>query len=210
VAIDNSVGRDFTCFGFGASPAGRLLVGTVSASGDIPFTEEIGDLAGSLRAVREVQLADLDGDGDLDLLAVFAGEVRAADAGGDPAGSGVGVIWNQDGTLDPASLMSIDVGAQVFDADLIAVDDTGVPALLILAQGQVMLARLDAGTGTFGAAEFLQEQTGDGRLEVGDVNADGVTDFAFTVGADIHVILGIPQEPVGVVVVGTGSTEGGQ
>jgi hypothetical protein len=145
--------------------------------------------------VRDVYLRDLDGDGDPDLLAVFAGEVRG-DNSEDPDGAGVGVIWNQDG-LDSGAMQIIDLGTRVFDADSVIIDDTGVPALLILANRDVLMATFDPETEEFSEPVSLVPQSGDGRMSVGDVNADGIEDFAYTVGSEVHVFLGMPAQPRG-------------
>ncbi len=193
VGIDNALGQDFTCFGLGGSPPGRMLVGTSDpTSAEDPVSADIVELPGALRAARDVALRDLDGDGDLDLLIAFAGELR-----GGGGASGVAVLWNGGGALDPASMTVVDTGAAVFDADVITLDDGGVPGLIILVEGRVLISRLDLETKQYGPPEDLGLQKGDGRMEVGDVDGDGVEDFAFTVGTDVTVMLGVPAAPRG-------------
>jgi len=72
-----------------------------------------------------------------------------------------------------------------------------VAGLIILVEGRLLIAGLDVDTMQYGAPVELAVQRGDGRLEVGDVNGDGVDDFAFTIGTDVTVMLGVPAAPRG-------------
>jgi hypothetical protein len=188
VGIDNGIDGN-NCFGFGGSPAPRLaLVRSVGGSMDTTIYE----LPTDARAVASVELHDLDSDGDLDVLALFKGEVRANVTGDQPIeGAAVLVIWNVDGELSLSNItrLAFAQGQRYFDVAPIRIDDTNVPALAILATAGVYVAVLDTADATYSAPTRVLPQAGDGKLEVADLNGDGLDDLAYTVGDDVHVVL---------------------
>jgi hypothetical protein len=193
VAIDNGG----PCFGGGFSPRPRLLVASVDAEAEgNPFAVDVDEMPGSYTVVRDVILHDLDGDGDLDLLALFVGEHRRS---GPVDNAAVVVVWNIDGALSLSNVTVLQVtdAERLFDVAPIRLVDSTVPDVAILAKGAIYTSRMDLETRTFGPPTRLLSQQGDGRLEVGDLNGDGLDDIAFTVGSDVHVLLQEPQPPLG-------------
>jgi hypothetical protein len=199
--FDEVVGIDgtFSCYGRGFSPPPRVGIATAA---DLSVTAF--EVPGGFTAPDRMSLSDLDGDGDPDLLLVMRGEARgsvAGDPGDSPAeGSGVVVVWNVDGTLDPGSLSSFQIPDtfQLFDAapmQLIGGDT--LPELVVLADGAIFWVELDPDTAQYGEPVKLVEQFGDGKLSIGDVNGDGVDDIAWTEGSDVQVFLGRVAPPIG-------------
>ncbi len=209
VGIDNSNG----CFGMGFSPAPRMAVVHSVGGGGTPFDTVVSDLGTDARAVVRLELTDLDNDGDLDLLALFAGEARGSklDPNTPVEGAAAAVIWNVNGALSPTGVSTVifDKGRRFFDVAPIHIDDSGVPALAILATGGVFTATLDPETKVYAAPTRLFNQAGEGQLEVGDLNADGLEDIAFTVADDVHVRLAQPAVSRGEEMAGGIGTQGG-
>jgi hypothetical protein len=127
------------------------------------------------RTPRELMVADMDRDGDLDLISIASG------GSGDSAGIGELFRGNGDGTfdawepdLDSDSPSSIAVGDVDLDGDLDLVS-TRSPSY---AQGQVSI-RLGQGNGQFGGAALIP--VGDATISptdvvLGDLDADGDLD----------------------------------
>jgi hypothetical protein len=195
ITIDNTV----DCWGFGGTPAPRLGVMSPGVAGDRMLSTV--ELPGDLRAPRELSLWDLDGDFDLDLVILFAGELYAFVPGGDapalPEGAGIAVVWNDGGALATGTMSTITIPgtAGLFDVAAIHLDADAVPEVAVLASGAVYAVwRTETG---YGEPVALLPQNGEGQLAVGDVNGDGVQDIAWTEGAEVQVFLGVEGAPLG-------------
>ncbi len=187
------------CFGNGSSPSPQLAIARSDGTASLAVEKfAIGD---DLIAPLVMKARDLDDDGDLDLLVVFAGEARSplADQSQPADGSGVAVLWNVDGVLDLDSITSVQVPDvfRVFDADAIQLDDQVGKELVILAQGGVFVSAPEPDSLAYTVPTLLVEQAGQGAIAVADVDRDGVDDVTWTEGADIHVFLGGVAQPLG-------------
>lgn len=203
IGIDGGIAGN-GCFGFGGSPVPRLALAKREGS---TIETTVYELPTSARAVASVELHDLDADGDLDVLALFQGEVRANTSTDQVIeGAAVIVIWNAAGELSLSNITELTFTNPVryFDVEPIRIDDTGLPALAILATGGVYLATFDSDTATYSAPVRILPQAGDGRLEVADLNGDGLDDLAYTVGDDVQILLAVPEGSSGVA---TGAVE---
>lgn len=198
IGIDGGIAGN-NCFGFGGSPVPHLALARKEGS---MVDTTVYDLPVSARGVASVELHDVDDDGDLDVLALFQGEVRSNLSSDQPVeGAAVVVIWNIDGALSLSNIteMTFTTPVRYFDVEPIRIDDTGIPALAILATGGVFLATLNPDMSTYAPPTRLLPQAGDGKLEVADLNGDGLDDLAYTVGDDVQVLLAQPATAVGVV-----------
>ncbi|MBW2278447.1 MAG: hypothetical protein JRF63_13220 [Deltaproteobacteria bacterium] len=216
IGIDNGA----SCFGRGSSPAPRLLLARVVLVENEPTVQTvISDIPGDARVVRQVMLRDLDGDGDLDLLALFAGETRAALDEGNLAedsdepyeGAAVVVIWNEDGDLavsDPTEITFTN-RIELFDVAPIHLDADTVPELAILTGSGGYIAQRQPLSGAYELTEKLIPDVGKGRLEVGDFNNDGLDDLAVTDYPQIYVKLAKAAGPIGATMTES-STEGSE
>jgi hypothetical protein len=202
---DDFVGIDgaLRCHGFGASPPPRLAFATLGGSAETTPELMVTDIGSDFTAVAELHLADLDADGDLDLLALFAGEARVLPGESGPAaGSSVAVFWNQDGALaaDTPSWFQVP-GAYIYSVAAMSLSASVSPEVVVMADGAIYWVALDGATATYGEPVVLVEQNADGRMAVGDVNGDGLFDLAWTEGFDVHVALGQAAPPLGAPVV---------
>jgi hypothetical protein len=207
VGIDNN----YDCYGFGFSPSPRLLVARTTPGDTEPFSATVVDIPGVYRAVRDIMLHDLDGDGDKDLVALFTGDL-SDDGNLTVEGAAVVVIWNSDGSLDPAGLSFVTIpdGQPIYDVAVAHVDTDEVPDLLILAERAVYVSHLDPVTTTYGAPVEKVGFGGYGKIDSGDVNGDGLIDIAFTSGTDVVVMLQLSGAPLGSEVAVDETTEGGE
>ncbi|WP_428261603.1 FG-GAP repeat domain-containing protein [Haliangium sp.] len=162
-------------------------VGALFDAGEPDLGSACADVGRDLRDTRRALLRDLDSDGRLDLLLLFAG-------GED--GPAVAVMWNDGSGLSAPTLITFPEGVELFDVDAIRVG-TATPALAVLATGQIYLVALEQGTRSYGAPTPLLSQEGNGRLRIADIDGDGLDDLAFNVGGNLHVLTQEPQPPRG-------------
>jgi hypothetical protein len=193
------VDRSEICGGFGDLGASRLIVGTVSESGFMAATQDFPDE--DYRAPKSVELVDVDGDGDLDLVVVFFGNFTDDPNSGEfiTEGSAIVVVWNNGGNLTAQSTSVVDVSEAgiIFDVAVAEIDGDSVPELVILAEGAVFSTALDPDTGAYSPLEYLFEAFGEGSIGVGDLNGDGLQDIANTSFDEVHVWLGQAGDPLG-------------
>ncbi|RMH41648.1 MAG: VCBS repeat-containing protein, partial [Deltaproteobacteria bacterium] len=199
VGLDGS----WSCYGGVDSPPPSIVVADVA--GDLGVTRFGLDVP--YRAPDKLAAADLDADGDDDLLVLFRGQARPSAGGNtsDPAeGAAIVVWWNDGGELQLASESSFVVpGAHLlFDvAPARLSGDDDIPELVVLTDAGLFAASLDPDTATYQDLHRLVGEPAEGRLAVGDVDGDGLDDVAFTDGTgDVHVYLGRAAPPLGGVV----------
>jgi len=202
VGIDSN--RD--CYGFGGfgiiAPEPRLLVASTNEPGSgEPFSATIQQLTGEERVADNLVLRDLDADGDLDALVLFAGDISTDGTGGIGSihGSRVLVVWNDNGQLKVQNTSDLVIAETefLFDVQSIHLDADTTPELLILADGAVYVSWLDPDTKQYSSPEHLWEQYGGGRAGVGDFNGDGLDDIAYTVDNELVVLLQREAPPLG-------------
>jgi len=166
------------------------LVDAVDAPGNPKLDVRFGDGTGAFGAPVtnhpspgpfDVDLADLDGDGDLDVIVACVPSARVsillnagdgsllpkADyaAGADPLNTAVG-DWNGDGAPDLAFSNNAAVAA-----------------------GQAVTVLLNAGDGSFGAPASIPMPARPWDIETGDFDGDGVPDLCVTPGAPGELLL---------------------
>ena len=196
IGIDNGA----ECYGNQFSPTGRLFIGRVASDTETLVNFTIVALPADYTVVRSAMLRDLDGDGDLDLLAAFGGEFRSDSAGANQPvkGAAAVVFWNNGGELsvDGATVLQLQV-PQMFDVDVIELTGDLVPELAILASGGVYSAVLDLDTKQYAAPQRVFPTMADRTIAVGDLDADGLDDIAVTLGADVMIAVQSAAAPLG-------------
>lgn len=179
----------------GATPAtvvgvdvlGRAVAVTASCGGGTctlpsPMSLLTGAEVGEPTALHT---ADLDGDGDLDVVATF----RAV--GPEPGGA---LVWHRDGaSFGAAQVLSPPSGAAFADVAAVDLDLDGSRELMLLVRGEGDAAGVFLSTrtaaGTYGAPtrdpRFDGESAGQGiTIHGGDLTGDGLADVAIVSGTD--------------------------
>jgi hypothetical protein len=203
VGIDGGL----ACAGQEASSAPDLLVGRIGGDGLITGVSPLA--ASDLRVVTRLELADLDADGDLDLLVLALGDIYVpgpldgggtGPIGGDAQGRGLAVLWN-DGSGGFGSPTAIDLTGSFLVVDVTVVDlaPGQRPALAYLGDTGTVLVRPDpdASTGYLAGENVHWLGVPEGRLRAGDLDGDGLVDLAVGDGGHVYVLLGAPTPPLG-------------
>src|SRR5690606_17319476 len=146
-------------------------------------------------------LRDMDLDGSLDIVALFRGDDRRG------VSSKAVIFWNQDGSFDLENRRVVIESPQSFvfhDAAVIAFG-SAAPELLLLSEGEIggdlrgLILRMgyQSETRSYTEPTVLAERGSNGRLAVADLDGDGLDDIVYTDGANAHVILQKPGQPLG-------------
>ncbi len=182
IAINFSTGCDSV-----VSPASSVVV---IPNGDVASSETVVLDSIDLRAPSSSSLVDIDQDGDRDYLVVFRG-----DRNGD--GAGVAVFGNDGAGIDLGDLTEVTVPeGRPVGAALVRLDVDPYPDLVIVTDESYYAALYSAEDATFGEPELVAPISAR-RVVAGDLNGDGVDDFAYLTGTEVEVMLGVPEPPLG-------------
>ncbi len=127
--------------------------------------------------------ADLDGDGDLDLIAMMR---NRSDTGMTARTAAVVVWWNETG-FAPARTQVI--SGDVLDALSIDLDRDGPRELILLERraGDVVLAAARLSGGAYGPAEAIASATDGVALDAADLDGDALEDLVVVTGVERNV-----------------------
>jgi hypothetical protein len=197
---DEVVGVDNTArcgFGFGGSPTPRLLVAQVQE--DSRLQVSLFDVPGDVVVPVELRLADLNDDGDMDLVVVFAGDRSAAGAGDgvDVTGDGVLVYWGNGTGFDaqtPSVVPAFPGATLRVSAAALNADEDKRMELAVLTDAGVYVTNFDDG-GAFDTPGAPVVFVTGRSLQAADVNADGLADLLFLDerGEQAFVYLAVPN-----------------
>ena len=162
-----------------------------------PVITDIGPEFVNLRALH---LHDMDLDGSLDILAVFQGDDR------NGISSKAVIFWNDNGSFDLQNgRVVVESPPFVFyDAAPIRYG-SAVPELLLLSDGVIngtlerliLRVRYQPGSRSYSEPTVLALRGSTGRMAVADLDGDGLDDIVYTDGNSAHVILQVPERPLG-------------
>jgi hypothetical protein len=130
---------------------------------------------------RRIRSEDLDADGDLDLLLLFAGV--------DRAGAGVVILWNDSARFDRVT--TIDAPSAPVDADALQLDEDAPLELVIRTQeedGQTGIWLFDGEPGSYRAQMLRRFPLPPAAITAGDLDGDGLEDLAVAGGGRVHLI----------------------
>jgi len=159
------------------SPANVVTVMLGNGNGTFQDPKTIGGFPNPVDA----RLADLNGDGKLDMVVVNGSTFDSS--GNTQSGAGISILLGKgDGTFQqPVLINAGDLPSKAYITDL---NGDGKPDVVVLT-GSLITATaevavfLGAGNGTFGAPSFLPTTAG-GPLAVADFNNDGKPDLILT------------------------------
>lgn len=151
-----------------------------------------------LTNLSELRALDVDGDGHLDLVAVFGGATGCTSSPCVPAGNGVLIIWGSASGLSTSTteIISPAANGQIFDVALLPLA-VGDPGHLVVAteEGVVVYEVGSNRAPTPGAMLTTTEAT---AITTGDINGDGLIDLVvdspvFPSGGQVTVLFAQSQ-----------------
>jgi hypothetical protein len=205
IGLDDSAAcafRDDTGF----NPDPEIMVVKIEPSSAEPMKMSKVLFSGDLSFPSQLAAADFDDDGDLDPVVLFHGSFVVGD---DPAGegdysvagAGVGIIWNDgakvggdDGEVGDGEYAAIPLpeGIQPLKVAALAINEDAHKDLLLLTDYGVFMALRDpAAERAFQPAVLIADLYEGRLLGAGDVNGDGLTDFAVVHGQNVTVKLAV-------------------
>jgi hypothetical protein len=198
IGLSNSSECDLSGFGLSSQP--ELLQLSVD---DGPSIAADGPTAipGGYLVPYDAVLRDVDLDGFADLVVTYSGEYLSA-FDSLATGSGTVIYWNDNGSisLDNASAVPIpDSVIHVIAAAPLQADDDEALELAVFTDEGVLICHLDGRT--FGdtcdqhtvGEGFFRSELGGERLQVADINNDGLDDVIIGDGAQIFIGLAQSQ-----------------
>jgi len=192
------------------NPDPEIMVVKVDPSSAIPMQMSKVAFGGALSFPDQLSAADFDDDGDLDPVVLFHGSYFVVDDPGDSsgggmgygvAGAGVGILWNDgarmggdDGVIDDGEYAAVPLpdGAQPIKVAALGINEDAHKDLIILTDFGVYMALRDPENPRSFLPPVPIEGLTEGRLlGAGDVNGDGLTDFAVVAGQNVSVLLAV-------------------
>ncbi len=189
-----------------SSASSDIMVVRVDPSSDTPMRMSKVSFAGDLSYPDQLSAADFDDDGDLDPVVLFHGGYTVVDEsdpgmGYELAGSGIGILWNDgarmggdDGVIDDGEFVAVPLpdGVQPLKVAALAINEDPHKDLIILTDVGVFMALRDPeAPRSFLPPEQIEGITEGRLLGAGDVNGDGLTDFAVVAGENVSVLLAV-------------------
>jgi hypothetical protein len=204
IGLDDSAAcafRDDTTF----DPDPEMMVVKIDPGSAEPMRMSKVAFGGELTYPAQLSAADFDDDGDLDPVVLFHGAFVADDAGGEGgyglAGAGVGILWNDgarvggdDGLIGDGEYAAIPLpeGVQPLKVAALGINEDPHKDLLVLTDvGVYMALREPSDQRTFQPPILIDELYEGRLLGAGDVNGDGLTDFAIVHGENVSVKLAV-------------------
>lgn len=155
---------------------------------DLENADQSGFNAG-LGGVTSIAIYDADGNGSNELIAVFEG--------GSGIAAGVAVYWNKGGNLT-SSISPLDgTDIRPVAAAPVQQDDGDFPELIMLGSTAVWESPLRPEDSQYDPPEELFPFIGGRKLELGDVNGDGLQDLVILRTGQVSVYLAVPKAPCG-------------
>ncbi len=189
--------------------ASDIMVVRVDPDADDPMKTSMVSFAGDLTYPDQLSAADFDNDGDLDPVVLFHGSYYVVvDPEGDQsgggygvAGAGVGILWNDgarmggdDGVIDQGEYAAVPLpeGVQPIKVAALTINEDAHKDLIILTDLGVYMALRDPEDPRSFQPPVPIKDLYEGRLlGAGDVNGDGLTDFAVVAGQNVSVLLAV-------------------
>ena len=202
IGLDDSAACAFRDPGdYQADP--EIMVVKVDPGSATPMRMSKVAFGGELAFPSQLSAADFDDDGDLDPVVLFHGSyVAEGSEDGSSyglAGAGIGILWNdgaqiggEDGVIDEGEYAAIPLpdGVQPLKVAALAANEDPHSDLVVLTDSGVFLALRDPADQRTFLPPYVIAGIYEGRqLGAGDVNGDGLTDFAVVHGQNVSVLL---------------------
>ncbi|HEU5056733.1 MAG TPA: VCBS repeat-containing protein [Kofleriaceae bacterium] len=183
-------------------PDPEMMVVKVDPGSAEPMRMSKVAFGGELSFPSQLSAADFDDDGDQDPVVLFHGSYVLED-GADYglAGQGIGILWNDgakvggdDGVIGEGEYAAIPlpVGVQPLKVAALGINEDQHKDLLVLTDvGVYMALREPSDERTFQPPILIEERYEGRLLGAGDVNGDGLTDFAVVHGENVTVKLAV-------------------
>jgi len=173
----------------------------LSCNGELTIT--VTELPSSFFNPSAVISVDADQDGDQDILVGF----RGLEQGNTVNGAGAVLMWNEAGRFHSNSSTALPLSHPVMDLAEVDLGPGVAPGILVLNQPPeeeasdgrpeeygLFLYQLDEATVTYLPPVRLDETRLGFRLDVGDLNGNGLEDIAWTDGESLRVLFAVDAQ----------------